>query len=88
MENVRNHRNTKIVTTNKQRSKFASEPNYHTTKYISKNLLIMEMRKTEVKMNRPIHLGQVILDISKICMYEFWYDYFKPKYGDKARLCG
>ena len=46
------------------------------------------MRKTEVKMNRPIHLGRAILDISKICMYEFWYDYFKPKYGDKARLCG
>ena len=88
MENVRNHRNTKIVTTNKQRNKFASEPNYHTTKYMSKNLLIMEMRKTEVKMNRPTHLGRAILDISKICMYEFWYDYFKPKYGDKARLCG
>ena len=46
MENVRNHRDIKIVTTNKQRSKYASEPNYHTTKRISKNLLIMEMKKT------------------------------------------
>ena len=45
MENVRNQRDIKIVTTNKQRSKFASEPNYHTTKYISKDLLIMEMKK-------------------------------------------
>ena len=87
MENVRNHRDIKIVTTNKQRNKLASEPNYHTTKYISKNLLIMEMKKTEVIMNKPIYLSQVILDISKILMYEFWYDYIKPKYGDKARLC-
>ena len=53
MENVRN-RDIKIVTTNKQRKKFASEPNYHTTKYISEDLLIMEMKKAEVKMNKPI----------------------------------
>ena len=87
MENVRNHRNIKLVTTNKQRSKLASEPNYHSTKYISKDLLIMEMKKTEVKMNKPIYLGQAILDISKTLMYEFWYNYIKPKFGDKARLC-
>ena len=79
MENVRNHRDIKIVTTNKQRNKYASEPNYHTTKRISKNLLIMEMKKTEVKMNKPIYLGQAILDISKTLTYEFWYDYIKLK---------
>ena len=45
------------------------------------------MKKVEVKMNKPIYLGQAILDISKTIMYEFWYDYIKPKYGDKARLC-
>ena len=87
MGNIRNHRDIKIVTTNKQRNKLASEPNYHTTKYISKNLLIMEVKKTEVKMNKPIYLGQAILDITKILIYEFWYDYIKLKYGDKARLC-
>ena len=47
----------------------------------------MEMKKTEVKMNKPIYLGQAILDISKILTYEFWFDYIKPKYGDKAKLC-
>ena len=47
----------------------------------------MEMKKTEVRMNKPIYLGQAILDISKTLMYEFWYDCIKPKYGDKARLC-
>ena len=45
------------------------------------------MKKTEVKMNKPVYLGQAILDISKTLMYEFWYDYIKLKYGDKARLC-
>ena len=86
MENPRNHRDIRVVTTDKRRSMLASEPNYHSTKYISKDLLIMEMRKTEVTMNKPIYVGQAILDISKTLMYEFWYDYIKQKYGDKARL--
>ena len=74
MENVRNHRDIKIVTMDKRRSILASVPNYHSTKYISKDLLTMEMKKTEVKMNKPIYLGQAILDLSKTLMYEFWYD--------------
>ena len=87
MENVRNHRDIEIIITNERRSKLASESNYNSTKYISKNLLITEMKKTEVKMNKPIYLGQAILDINKTLMYEFWYDYLKPKYGDKVKLC-
>ena len=61
MEDVRKYRNIKLVTTNEKRNKFASEPNYHTTKHISENLLIIEMKKTEVKMNKPIYLGMSIL---------------------------
>ena len=57
MENVRNHRDIRIVATDKRRSILASEPNYHSTKYISKDLLIMEMKKVKVKMNKPIYLG-------------------------------
>ena len=87
MENVRNHRDIKLVTSEKRRSIYASEPNYHSTKYISEDLLIMEMRKVKVKMNKLIYLGQAILDISKPLMYEFWYDYIKSKYKHKARLC-
>ena len=45
------------------------------------------MKKTRVKMNKPLYLGMSILDISKTLMYKFWYDYFKPKYGDRAKLC-
>ena len=47
----------------------------------------MEMRKTEVVMNKPLYLGQPILDLSKTLLYEFWYDYIKPKFDYKARLC-
>ena len=72
MENVRNHRDIKWVTTNKQRNKLASEPNYHATKYISEDLLIIEMKQVEVRMNKPVYLGQAILDISKTLMYKFW----------------
>ena len=85
MENVRNYRDIKIVTTNKQRNKLASEPNYNTTKRISKDLLIIEMKKTEVKMNKPVYLGQAILNISKTLIYEFWYHYMKLKYENNAR---
>ena len=81
------HGDVKLVTAEYKRNKLASEPNSHSTKCISKHLLVMEMKKTEVKMNKPIYLGQAILDISKTLIYEFWYDYIKPKYGDKARLC-
>ena len=87
IQNDKNHRDIKLVTTANQRNKLASEPNLISTKYISKDLLIMEIRKTEVKMNKPIYLGQTMLDLSKTLMYKFWYDFIKPKYGDKARLC-
>ena len=87
MENVRKHRDIKLVTTDEKRNKLVSETNYHTTKRFSENLLAIEMKKTKVKMNKPVYLGMSILDISKTFMYEFWYDYIKPKYGDKAKLC-
>ena len=87
MENVRNHRDIKLVTTNERRNKLVSEPNYHTSKQFPENLLVIEMKKTKVKINKPVYLGQAILDISKTIMYEFWYDYIKPKYQQKAKLC-
>ena len=87
MENVRKHRDIKLVTTDEKRNKLVSEPNYHTTKRFSENLLAIEMKKTKVKMNKPVYLGMSILYISKVLMYKFWYDYIKPKYGDRAKLC-
>ena len=87
MQNDRKHRDINLVTTEYKRNKLASEPNYQSTKGISKHLLVMEMKKTEVKMNKPIYLGQAILGLSKTFMFEFWCDYIVPKYGDKVKLC-
>ena len=87
MENIRKHRDIKLVTTNKKKSKLVSEPNCHTINYISEDLSIIEMNKTKVKINKPIYLGLSILDISKILMSEFWYDYMKLEYNDNVKLC-
>ena len=87
MENIRKHREIKLVTTDKKRSKLVAEPNYHTINLISEDLSIIEVKKTKVKMNKPIYLGLLILEISKMLMYEFWYDYMKPKYNDNVKLC-
>ena len=82
MENIRKHRDIKLVTTDKKRSKLVSEPNYHTMNLISEDLSIIEM-----KMNKPIYLGLSILEISKTLMYGFWYDYMKPKNANNAKFC-
>ena len=62
------------------------EPNYHTTQIFSYNLLAIEMKKTQILLNKLAYLGLSISEISKIVMYEFRYDYVKPKYGEKAKL--
>ena len=87
MENIRNHRNIKLVTTDKKRSKLVSEPNYHTIDLTSQYLSITEMKKTKIKMSKPIYLGLSILEIRKTLMYKLWYDYMKPKYGNKVKFC-
>ena len=87
MENVRNHRDIKLVTSFKRRKRLVSEPNYHSHKNFSEHLIAREMKKTWVKMIRPLYLGMSILDINKSLMYEFWHDYIKPKYRDRAKLC-
>ena len=87
MENVRKHRDIKLVTSEKRRKQLVSEPNYHSCKKFSDHLMAIEMKKTRVKMTKPLYLGMSILDISKTLMYEFWYDYIKPKYNEKAKLC-
>ena len=87
MENIRKHRDIKLVTTDKKRSKLVSEPNYHTINLISEDLSIIEIKKTKVKMNKPIYSGLSIFEISKTLMYELGYDYKKPKYNNDVKLC-
>ena len=71
MENVRNHRDIKLVTSNKRRKRLVSEPNYHSCKKFSNHLMAIEMKKTRVKINKPLYLGMSILDISKILCMNF-----------------
>ena len=85
VQNDRKHRDVKLVTAEAKRNKLTSEPNYHSTKCISKHLLVMEMKKTEVKINKPIYLRQTVSYLIKTLMFEFWYDYLKPMYGDQIR---
>ena len=79
MENVRKHRDIKLVTTDKRRNQLVSEPNYHKTKWFSEDLLAIEIKKTKVKLNKPVYLGLLKLEISRALMYEFWYGYIEPK---------
>ena len=72
MENVRNHRDIRLVTSDKRRKRLVSELNYHSHKFFFDHL--MEMKKTRVKMTKLLYLGMSILDISKILMFKFWYD--------------
>ena len=87
MENVRKHRDIKLVPAERRREYLVSEPNYHTTKFFTENLLAIEIRIKEILMNKPVHLGLSVLELSKILKYEFWFDYVKAKYGEKAKLC-
>ena len=88
MENVRNHRNMKLVTSEKRRKRLVLEPNYYSCKKFPDHLMAIEVKKkTRLKMNKPLYLGASVLDISKMLMYKFWYDYLKPKYRDRTKLC-
>ena len=87
IENMRNHRDIKLVTSDERRKRLVSEPNYYLHKKLSDNLMAIEMKKTRVKMTKQLYLDMSILDISKILMYKFWYDFIRPKYGGRAKLC-
>ena len=87
VENVRNHRDIELVTSDKRRKRLFSEPNYHSHKKHSDHLMAIKMKKTRVKMTKPLYLDMSKLGVSKILIYEFWYDYISPKYGDRAELC-
>ena len=78
MKNVRKHSNFIEIDV---RTKFSYYKVFH-RKFISNR-----HEKTEILMNKPVILGLSILGLSKILLYEFWYDYVKPKYGEKAKLC-
>ena len=88
MENIRKHRSIKLVTNREAYLKAVMKPNFKSGTLFGTNLMGCEMGKIKVVMNKPVYLGQAILDLSKIVMYEFHYDYMKRKYDDDSlTLC-
>ena len=86
MEDIRKRTDIKLVTTPEQAIKLINKPNYTHRTTFSDNLVAIHMGKTEIYMNKPVQIGMSILDISKTLMYDFYYGYLKPKYGEKIRL--
>ena len=84
MENIRNRVNVKLVNTKEKFNKLSAKPNFKSHKIFSENLVSVHMKKTSLTMNKPVYLGMCILDLSKTIMYDFHYNYIKPKYGEKA----
>ena len=87
IENIRKDRNIKLVTNREKFLKTVMKPNFKSSILFGENLKGCEMGKIKVVMNKPVYLGQSILDLSKLVMYEFHYDYMKPKYGENLKLC-
>ena len=88
MENIRNRVDIKLVNNNRKKAeKLSAKPNFKHCNIFSENLIAIHMNKTELKFNKPVYLGMCILDLSKILMYDFHYNYIKQKYGDNAILC-
>ena len=79
MEHVRKHRDIRPVTIEARSNSLVSEPNYHTTKCFSENLLATEIKETQIFMNKPALLHLLVIEVQLIVMYEFWYDSRKPK---------
>ena len=86
IENVTKHKNIIHVTTERRRINLVSEPNYCTTKFFTESLLAIEMRKTQILINKPVYLGLSILDLSKTVIHKFWYDYVRLRYGQNVKL--
>ena len=87
MENLRNHKDIKLVTNKEKYHNYVMRPNFKSSICFSNNLMGIEVDKTKVVMNKPVYFGSAILDLSKLVMYEFHYNYMQPKYGDRLKLC-
>ena len=90
MENLRKRQRVSIVqpiTDPKKYKKLTSDPSFKSRKIFSENLVAIHRRKTEVNLNRPTYIGMCVLDLSKLCIYQFYYDTLKARYGGRVRLC-
>ena len=86
LENIRNRVDNRLVNDRKRARKLTAKPNFDQCTIFDENLVAIHMIKTEIVFNKPVYLAAAILDLSKIVMYSFHYNYIKLKYGDNARL--
>ena len=86
IENIRKRQSVEIVDDRKKALKLSSKPNFDRVTIFDEHLVAVHMKKTEVYFNKPIYVGQTILDLSKTLMFDFHYNYIKNKYGNKAEL--
>jgi len=86
MENMRNRVDIRLCTSSDKASKLIVKQNFRHCTIFDENLVAVHMKMTKIVYNKPVYLGMCVLDLSKTLMYEFYYDYIKQKYGDKANL--
>ena len=86
IENIRKRQNVVIVDNRKLALKLSSKPNFERVTIFDENLIACHMKKTEENFNKPIFVGQAILDLSKTSMFDFHYNFIRKKCGDKAEL--
>ena len=86
IENIRKRQNIELVDNRKKATKLTSRPNFDRATIFDRNLIAVHMKKTEIYFNKPVYVGQAILDLSKTLMFDFHYNYIKKKYGNKAEL--
>ena len=82
MENIRNHVDIKLCSNEKKLEKLITKPNFEGRTIFAENLVAIHMKKTKIMFDKPIYIRMSILDISKNCTYDFYYDVMKNKYND------
>ena len=86
MENIRKRVDIKLVNNRNSALRFAAKPNFESCTIFDENLIAIHMKRVKLLFDKPIYCGMTILDVSKTLIFDFHYDYIKPKYQEKAKL--
>ena len=86
MENLRNRVNVELVTNEKRLRKLTKVPSFDHFKIFTPDIIAVNQKKTSLYLNRPIYAGFTILELSKVLMFDFYYNYIKKNYGSRAKL--
>ena len=86
IENIRKRQNVILIDNKKMLINYHQNQTLNVVQYFMKILITCHMKKTEVYFNKPIYVGQAILDLSKTLMFDFHYNYIREKYDDEAEL--